>query len=61
MFLTAEILDLIARNMMEDAIEHEHKWGEVERATFTGNPHRKCQIEDCRVITLDLSDEEDDE
>jgi hypothetical protein len=38
--------------------EHEHVWGEVEHSRITGTPHRKCR--DCRVITLDLSDDDDD-
>lgn len=37
---------------------HKHVWGPVERARMTGNPHRKCQVDGCREITLDLSDEE---
>lgn len=36
---------------------HEHEWGPVEHARFTGNPHRKCT--GCDEITLDLNDEED--
>ena len=39
--------------------EHVHEWGEVEKAWLTGNPHRKCQVEGCKAITLDLSDEEE--
>lgn len=39
--------------------EHEHKWGPVEHARFTGNPHRKCE---CGMISLDLGgDEESDD
>ncbi len=41
--------------------EYEHDWGPVEHARLTGNPHRKCQIGGCRVINLDLDDEDDDE
>ena len=37
---------------------HTHEWGDVEEARFTGNPHRKCKT--CRVITLDLYDNDDD-
>jgi allantoicase len=41
---------------------HEHVWGPVvDTAVFTGNPHRKCQVEDCRFITLDLTDEDDND
>lgn len=39
--------------------EHEHRWGPVERARFTGNPHRRCH--DCGFITLDLFDDDEDE
>lgn len=38
--------------------DHEHKWGPVEIAWITGNPHRKCQISGCHFITLDLHDDE---
>jgi hypothetical protein len=38
---------------------HKHIWGPVETARMTGNPHRKCTVEDCREVTLDLSDDED--
>lgn len=38
--------------------EHEHKWGPVEWANLTGNPHRKCQVEGCRFVSLDLSDDD---
>jgi hypothetical protein len=44
-------------------MEHEHEWGEVEQAIFTGNPHRKCKVYGCNQITLDIDDydpEEDD-
>lgn len=37
--------------------EHEHDWGPIEYSRFSGNPHRACQIEGCRFITLDLDDE----
>lgn len=39
-------------------MQHEHEWGEIERARFTGEPHRKCEVEDCRMVSLDLDDEE---
>lgn len=39
-------------------LEHEHKWGPVELAHFTGNPHRKCQTGGCDFVTLDLHDDE---
>jgi hypothetical protein len=37
---------------------HDHEWGPIEHAHFTGNPHRKCQVIGCRSITLDLDDDE---
>lgn len=37
--------------------DHVHHWGPIERAPFTGNPHRRCLY--CLVITLDLADEEE--
>lgn len=39
---------------------HEHIWGPVEYSHFTGTPHRKCQADDCRFISLDLEDDEDE-
>jgi len=36
---------------------HAHRWGPIERARFTGNPHRKCTVPGCREITLDLGRE----
>lgn len=36
--------------------EHQHEWGPVESARFTGNPHRKCLT--CGEITLDLDDDD---
>ena len=39
-------------------IEHDHVWGPVETAWMTGNPHRKCRVEGCKVITLDIHDED---
>jgi hypothetical protein len=41
-------------------MEHEHEWGPVEHGWFTGEPHRKCQVEGCRMVSLDLDDEEGD-
>lgn len=38
--------------------EHEHQWGEVELARFTGNPHRKCQVPGCKELTMDWGDDE---
>jgi hypothetical protein len=45
----------------DDSDDHEHVWGPVEEARFTGNPHRSCQVPGCREITLDLSDDDSDE
>jgi hypothetical protein len=42
-------------------MEHEHEWGPMEHARFTGNPHRKCQIEGCRFVSLDFDDDETEE
>lgn len=39
--------------------DHEHEWGPIERAHFTDEPHRKCQVEGCRMVSLDLDDEEE--
>lgn len=41
-------------------MEHEHVWGPVEYARLTGNPHRKCQVDGCRFVSLDLDAEDDD-
>lgn len=43
---------------MTDTEDHEHIWGEVELAHFTGNPHRKCTVGYCNHVTLDLHDDE---
>jgi len=42
-----------------DDDDHDHEWGPVEYARFTGNPHRKCQHPGCNEIT-DLDEEDDD-
>ena len=34
----------------------DHQWGEVEHSRLAGTAHRKCQ--NCRVITLDLYDDD---
>lgn len=46
-----------------DAEPHNHVWGNVEYARMTGNPHRKCLVPGCGVISLDLDDDdlEDDD
>lgn len=41
--------------------DHEHEWGPVELSWITKNPHRKCQVDGCKFITLDLTDEEDED
>lgn len=41
--------------------EHEHIWSGVEYGRYTGTPHRRCLSYDCQMITLDLSDDEDEE
>lgn len=51
----------ISAEMLGPSGEHDHSWGPVEHAFFTGNPHRKCTVEGCRHITLDLSDDEDED
>jgi hypothetical protein len=35
---------------------HTHKWGPVETARMTGNPHRKCQVPGCNDVSLDLDE-----
>lgn len=37
-----------------DCHDHECQWGPVEQSRFAGTPHRKCQVEDCRMVSLDL-------
>ena len=44
----------------EDVMVCCHEWGEVEIARLTGNPHRKCQVVGCDVVSLDLNDDDDD-
>jgi hypothetical protein len=39
--------------------DHDHDFGPMEIAPFTGNPHRKCQLEGCRFVSLDFDDDED--
>jgi hypothetical protein len=48
-------------HVTEEDDDHEHEWGPVESARFTGNPHRKCQHPGCTEITLDCEDEEDED
>lgn len=37
--------------------EHDHEWGAIDRAPYTGTPHRKCIEPFCRVVSIDLDDE----
>lgn len=41
--------------------DHVHRFGRVERAHFTGNPHRRCVVAGCSLITLDLEDDDGDD
>jgi len=43
---------------MSTETDHEHDFGPMEIAPMTGNPHRKCQVEGCRVVSLDFDDDE---
>jgi len=36
---------------------HTHQWGEVETSRFTGNVHRKCKVEGCNHVTLDIEED----
>lgn len=53
--------DCLCEDCFDEQEHDEHEWGEVETSRFSGNPHRKCQVAGCNVITLDLSDDEEDE
>lgn len=37
-----------------------HAWGEPQVSRLAGTPHRVCERPDCSVITLDLTDEDED-
>jgi hypothetical protein len=39
---------------------HAHEWGGVEISRFSGNPHRKCKLYGCNIITLDVDDPNED-
>jgi hypothetical protein len=60
---TRDDLKLVFHDSLEEAREAlkecDHKWGPVEHARFTGNPHRKCQL--CGMVSLDLTDEDENE
>lgn len=43
------------------AQHHEHQFGPVVHARMTGEPHRKCQFPGCKVVSLDLDDEEEED
>lgn len=48
------------RDMTVDT--HIHEWkDEVEISRFAGNPHRKCKVDGCHFITLDIADDESHE
>lgn len=53
-----EHTDRINREMLGPIGPHAHAWGDVDIAPMTGNPHRKCTVEGCRFVSLDLSDDE---
>jgi hypothetical protein len=40
---------------------HVCEFGSMEIARFTGNPHRKCQVDGCRIVSLDFDDDDFDE
>jgi len=40
--------------------DHDHVWGEPQVSRLAGTPHRACQVPFCRVITLDLTDDDYD-
>jgi hypothetical protein len=44
-----------------DIRPHRHQWGPVEKAWMTGNPHRKCLAEGCKIIDMDFDDDETEE
>ena len=39
---------------------HVHIWGYVVHARFTDTPHRKCLNGGCKVISLDLGNDDED-
>lgn len=52
-------MSLFGEDTSEDGHEHQYS-PEIEHAWMTGTPHRRCMVEGCRYISLDLSDDEDD-
>lgn len=42
----------------KNEVDHDHVYGPVELSRYTGNPHRKCQVDGCSFISLDLEDGE---
>lgn len=38
--------------------DHEHKYGAVEHSRITETAHRKCTVDGCRFVSLDLHDDE---
>lgn len=41
--------------------EHEHQWGVIQYGRMTGTPSRPCTVDECRFVSLDLSDDDDDD
>jgi len=41
--------------------DHQHRWGAVTVSRFTGTPSRPCLVDGCRVVSLDLSDDDEAE
>jgi hypothetical protein len=37
-------------------MDHDHLWGPLEHARFTGNPHRKCTIDGCQDIHMSMGE-----
>ena len=52
-------MEILVDYDIDDDIKHE--WGEVEYGYITGNPHRKCKVDGCSQITLDLDDDDAEE
>ncbi len=48
------------REGMHMGEDHEHVWGEPQVSRLAGTPHRACRVPFCRVITLDLTDDDYD-
>ncbi len=46
-------------DLVKLTLASEHVWGDVEIARFTGNPYRRCKVDGCNFISLDLDEEEE--